>query len=168
MIVVSDTSPLTDLLTFEAAEILRQLFLEIIIPEAVRDELAEAIPAFSLWLRVEMKDSSQAMQYARIVDEGEAQAITLARELRADWLLIDERKGRKLATREGISVYRLARCCAAGQKQPVDSFGTRVSPAFGGRGGDVFCRPSQRVRAQDRRRVILGPIHNRNATECRN
>jgi predicted nucleic acid-binding protein len=41
------------------------------------------------------------------VDLGEAEAITLARELRADWLLMDERKGRKLASQEGIPVIGL-------------------------------------------------------------
>ena len=38
------------------------------------------------------------------MDDGEAEAIELARELRADGLLIDERKGRKLAAREGVAV----------------------------------------------------------------
>ena len=39
MIVVSDTSPLTALLTVGEADLLTQLFGEVIIPEAVRDEL---------------------------------------------------------------------------------------------------------------------------------
>ena len=41
------------------------------------------------------------------VDAGEAEAIELAKELHADRLLIDERKGRKLAVREGIPVIGL-------------------------------------------------------------
>lgn len=39
MIVVSDTSPLSALLTTEQAEILTKLFSEVTVPEAVRDEL---------------------------------------------------------------------------------------------------------------------------------
>ena len=39
MIVVSDTSPITALLTIGAAELLAQLFGEVVIPAAVRDEL---------------------------------------------------------------------------------------------------------------------------------
>jgi len=50
------------------------------------------------------------------VDAGEAEAIELARELHADQLLMDERKGRRLAVQEGIpvigllGVVLLARC----------------------------------------------------------
>lgn len=39
MIVVSDTSPLTALLTVGEADLLLKLFTEVIIPEAVRVEL---------------------------------------------------------------------------------------------------------------------------------
>jgi predicted nucleic acid-binding protein len=39
MIVVSDTSPLTALMALGEERILQQLFTEVVIPEAVRDEL---------------------------------------------------------------------------------------------------------------------------------
>lgn len=42
-----------------------------------------------------------------VVDEGEAEAIELAKELQADWLLIDERKGRRLASQERVPVIGL-------------------------------------------------------------
>jgi predicted nucleic acid-binding protein len=38
MIVISDTSPLTALLTIGTADILTKLFREVVIPEAVRNE----------------------------------------------------------------------------------------------------------------------------------
>jgi hypothetical protein len=38
---------------------------------------------------------------------GEAEAIELAKELHADRLLIDERKGRRLALQEGVAVIGL-------------------------------------------------------------
>lgn len=38
------------------------------------------------------------------VDIGEAQAIALALELKADWLLIDERDGRSIARRLGLKL----------------------------------------------------------------
>ena len=50
MIVVSDTSPLTALLTIGEAHILPQLFGEVIIPQAVRGELLRShrqLPAIS-------------------------------------------------------------------------------------------------------------------------
>jgi hypothetical protein len=108
MIVVSDTSPLTALLTVGAAELLPDLFHEVVIPEAVLAELRRSHSLLPEWLHVAgVKDTERASRYARIVDAGEAEAIELARELHADRLLIDERKGRKLAMEEGVAVIGL-------------------------------------------------------------
>jgi hypothetical protein len=105
MIVVSGTSPLTTLLTVGEAGILTNLFSEVVIPEAVRNELLRSHSPLPGWLRVAaVKDRTQSGRYAQIVDMGEAEAIELARELHADRLLIDERKGRKLAVKEGVPV----------------------------------------------------------------
>jgi uncharacterized protein len=108
MIVVSDTSPVTALLTVGAGDLLPQLFGEVLVPEAVRRELLRSHSRLPDWLRVAgVKDAAQAARYAQIVDTGEAEAIELARELHADWLLMDERKGRRLAVQEGLPVIGL-------------------------------------------------------------
>jgi predicted nucleic acid-binding protein len=108
MIVISDTSPLTALLTIGAGDILTNLFTEVVIPEAVRNELLRSHPHLPPWLRVEaVKNPAQVRQYAQIVDLGEAEAIDLAKELQADRLLIDERKGRRLAMEKGIPIIGL-------------------------------------------------------------
>ncbi len=108
MIVVSDTSPLTVLLTVGEESLLIKLFTEVVIPEAVRNELLRAHPSLPGWLRVvSIMDAVQVQKYSRLVDVGEAEAIELARELQADRLLIDERKGRKLALQEGVAVIGL-------------------------------------------------------------
>lgn len=108
MIVVSDTSPLTALLTVGEGHLLPELFAEVVIPGAVRDELLRSHPALPAWLRVEpVKDAAEAARLAQFVDSGEAEAIELARELRADRLLIDERRGRRLAVEQGVSVIGL-------------------------------------------------------------
>ncbi len=108
MIVVSDTSPLTALFTVGAADILPRLFCEVVIPEAVRDELLRGHAALPAWLRVEaVKNSAEVRRFAQSVDAGEAEAIELAKELHAARLLIDERKGRRLAAREGVPVIGL-------------------------------------------------------------
>jgi predicted nucleic acid-binding protein len=41
---------------------------------------------------------------ARRLDRGEAQAIQLAIDLRADFLLMDERRGRQIAAAQGVTV----------------------------------------------------------------
>jgi uncharacterized protein len=108
MIVVSDTSPLTALLSVSAADLLPKLFGEVVIPEAVRDELLRNHSDLPAWLRVEaVKDPAEARRFAQSVDKGEAEAIELAKELHADRLLIDERKGRRLATQEGVPIIGL-------------------------------------------------------------
>lgn len=88
--------------------LLLQLFSEVIIPEAVRDELLRNHFPLPVWLRIcSVSDTAQVGRYALIVDTGEAEAIELALELHADLLLIDERKGRKLAVEQGIPVIGL-------------------------------------------------------------
>jgi hypothetical protein len=108
MIVVSDTSPITALLTIGRADLLVQLFAEIVIPQAVHDELCKSHAVLPEWLRVAaVSDRARVQLLAQTVDLGEAEAIALARELNADHLLIDERKGRRLATQLGLSVVGL-------------------------------------------------------------
>ena len=108
MIVVSDTSPITALLAVEKAELLKQLFAEVVIPNAVETELLRTHPALPAWLHVQpLQNSAKANLYARSVDRGEAEAIALAEELHADHLLIDERKGRRLAQQHGVPVVGL-------------------------------------------------------------
>jgi uncharacterized protein len=108
MIVVSDTSPITALLTIGAAGLLAQLFQDVIIPPAVRDELLRSHAVLPSWLQVRAVQSlEQVRKYAHTVDLGEAEAIQLAQEIRADRLLVDERKGRTLAQREGVPIIGL-------------------------------------------------------------
>ena len=108
MIVVSDTSPLTALLSVGEEEILPRLFGQVVVPNAVRDELMRAHAALPDWLLVrEVEDSAAALRLSSLLDEGEAEAIELAIELHADLLLIDERKGRRLAAAEGVPVIGL-------------------------------------------------------------
>ena len=72
--------PWTALLTIGAADILTKLFTEVVIPEAVRNELLRSHPHLPPWLRVEaVRNLAQARENAQIVDVGEAEAIELAR-----------------------------------------------------------------------------------------
>jgi uncharacterized protein len=85
LIVVSDTSPITALLAVNKAELLKQLFGEVVIPNAVEIELLRTHPVLPAWLRVQsLQNSTKANLYARSVDRGEAEAIALAEELHAD------------------------------------------------------------------------------------
>ena len=108
MIVVSDTSPITTLLSIGEEKLLPVLFAEVVIPEAVRNELLRGHGTLPEWLRVEpVINHAEALRFRQMVDPGEAEAIELAKELHADRLLIDERKGRRLAQQEGVPVIGL-------------------------------------------------------------
>ena len=108
MIVVSDTSPLTALLTVNRSEVLPQLFAEVVVPRTVWDELRRSHIELPEWLKMQdVSDAQETARLAELLDEGEAEAIELAKELHADLLLIDERKGRRVAAEEGVPVIGL-------------------------------------------------------------
>jgi uncharacterized protein len=94
MIVVSDTSPISALLKIGEVQLLKQLFGEVIIPVAVQNELLRAHSNLPLWVRVvSVQNLISAAKFRALVDAGEAEAIQLAKELRADRILIDDHKG---------------------------------------------------------------------------
>src|SRR5437764_2443191 len=102
MIVVSNTSPLNYLVLIQAAHVLPQLYGEVYAPPEVIAELNDegAPPCVRQWLQnrplwLKVRSSSR-IDPAWSLDEGEAHAIALAKELRADRLLIDERRGRQI------------------------------------------------------------------------
>lgn len=108
MIVVSDTTAITSLLQIGRSELLFQIYSDVFIPEAVQRELLVAHPVLPDFLRV--KKIANLGDYQRlitIVDEGEAEAIVLAKEIRADELLIDETEGRRVAIEEGLQIIGL-------------------------------------------------------------
>ncbi len=106
MIVVSDTSPITNLASVGHLELLQQLYGQIVIPPAVYRELTtagETIPGYKEvqtfdWITVQpVNDSEFVASLLDQLDEGEAEAIALPVEQQADWLLIDEELGRQFA-----------------------------------------------------------------------
>lgn len=99
MLVVSDTSPLNYLVLIGQDRLLPALFTRVVTAPAVIAELghpgspatvrawAASLPG---WLEVR---SPQALHPSLHLGLGETQAISLAAELRADAVLIDERQG---------------------------------------------------------------------------
>lgn len=115
MIVVSDTSPITNLAAIGQLDLLPDLYQKVIIPSAVYRELTAAEGRYpgaivqSLdWIEVCDVSNSLLVTALRIeLDEGEAEAIALAQERAADLLLLDERRGRLAAGRFGLRVVGL-------------------------------------------------------------
>lgn len=109
MIVVCDTSPLNYLILVEADHVLPKLYGQVLIPPAVHSELnheraPEAVRRWlehqPEWIRIQSPKCLDA-QYG--LDVGETEAISLAKEIRATHLLIDERLGTKVAKNAGLN-----------------------------------------------------------------
>jgi predicted nucleic acid-binding protein len=116
VIVVSDTSPLMNLAVVGHLELLDQLYDTVLIPEGVWNELSSlgsqypevAIVQTLTWLKrqpLTFRAVADALQAE--LEIGEAEAIALAIEKQADLLLIDERRGRQVATRMGLTYIGL-------------------------------------------------------------
>lgn len=116
MIVVSDASCLSSLHIIGKLHLLASIYCNVIIPEAVSVELhalAKIYPALDDfdsfdWIQTQsVKDQSLLNDLRKELDEGESEAILLAKELSADILVIDEIAGREIASRMGIKIIGL-------------------------------------------------------------
>lgn len=105
MLVIADISPLIVLVNIGHVEVLPKLFGRIVIPPAVAQELTfpprpQAVRDFAAtpppWLRIERPSIVQPIPE---LHPGETEALSLALELHADLVLIDERR----AYREAVA-----------------------------------------------------------------
>jgi predicted nucleic acid-binding protein len=110
MIVVSDTTPLNYLILTETVHVLPAIFGRVYAPSAVIKELShprspEAVRTWASsppeWLDVQ--DPTHNDSSIRL-GPGETAVISLALELEAGCVLIDERKGYKAAQQRGLKV----------------------------------------------------------------
>lgn len=115
MIVVSDTTPLISLLKIGRIDLLENLFGQVLIPQAVFDELtaderfqreADQIrrKRFMRVRAVQNPESADILKRATGLDRGESEAIVLTDELHADLLLMDEAKGRAVSFQMGFKI----------------------------------------------------------------
>lgn len=111
MIVIADTTPLNYLILIDLPGLLSALFERVIIPQAVLHELqAQQAPDKvrdwithpPSWLSVQqVRQQDGTLAH---LDPGEREVLTLAQELQADLLLLDERLGRQEARTRGFSI----------------------------------------------------------------
>ena len=109
-VIVSDTGPLHYLILCDADWILPRLFIKILIPPTVFAELVHAnAPAMAgrwarnlpAWVAIQKPTS---LDLSLNLDQGEIEAICLARETKALAILMDDLKGRNAALRCGLRV----------------------------------------------------------------
>ena len=112
MIIVSNTTPIISLSSIGKINILKELFNEIIISQSVYDEI-KAKKSYgydevdSNFIKIK---SIKGIIYRDLLlnqlDLGEAETIILAKEVNADFVLIDENLGYKIAKNSDLEVIR--------------------------------------------------------------
>jgi uncharacterized protein len=115
MIVVSNTSPLISLSSISLFDLLHTLFVTITILEEVYQEIAlqgQTRPganevAAANWIVRRVATDRKAVQHlidANRLGRGESEAIVLATELNADYLILDDLAARRYALEQNLPV----------------------------------------------------------------
>ena len=104
MKIVSNSSVLITLDKVSLLHILKDLFKEILIPEAVRGEVfgRKKLPSFIKC--IELSETIARKMLESNLGTGESEAICLYEELNANLLIIDDLEGRRVAERLGINI----------------------------------------------------------------
>lgn len=110
-VVVVNTTPIIALSAVQQLDLLRHLYGEVVIPEAVRSEVLagrQRVGAGELverpWIRtLAVRDPGRADLLSDL-DRGEAEVIALAQELQAGLVILDERLARRHAERLGLTL----------------------------------------------------------------
>lgn len=110
MIVVADASPLVALATCDCLEVLDKLFGEVKVSDSVYEEVIVQNKLGSDRLKNYLQGKVINAELASLViegsslDRGELSSMVLYKKLQADYLLIDEKLGRRIAKLNNIKV----------------------------------------------------------------
>jgi uncharacterized protein len=119
--VICNTGPLIALAIIDRLVILKDLFREVVVPEAVHEEILRGGPVLAGishyrkadWIAVRALDKTLDPLLRSVLDVGEASVIQLAMETETALVLIDELKARKLA-RTVFHLQVVGSCAASG------------------------------------------------------
>lgn len=102
--IISNTTPILSLLKINKLEILKELYGQVIIPNAVYQEIEEGKHKEYYkdltkidWLIIKRIKDESSRDYFVDLDDGEAEVLILAKELNADLVILDEILGRRYA-----------------------------------------------------------------------
>lgn len=101
-VVIADTSCLIAFSHLNLWWILQQLFGIVLVTQTIADEFGQDLPS---WIIIENPhDEILHQRLKRLLDAGEASALTLALEHPGSLLVIDEKKGRRVAQQQGVAI----------------------------------------------------------------
>ncbi len=109
--VVSNTTPIISLLKINKLYILKELYGTVFVPQAVYYEIEEGKNkpyycdlTIEPWIIIKEIKNKQSRGFLFDLDEGEAEAIILAKELNAELILLDEKEGRRYAKQLNLTI----------------------------------------------------------------
>ena len=126
MIVIADASPIIALYNSGYLFLLRDLYKEVVVTDVVNSEIGLPLPS---WIKI--RADYDKIAYASMcvhLDPGEASSIILAKNLQKHLhhLIIDERKGRKVAKELQLPIIGLFGIIIAAKKQGLIPVGMTV------------------------------------------
>lgn len=115
MILVADSSALITLARIGRLQLLRQLASQVVVPHAVFEEVVgqggrrgEPEVNQASWIsRQPVRDVNAVASLETELARGESEAIVLAREITADFVILDDARARQIAQRNGLRVIGL-------------------------------------------------------------
>ncbi len=112
-VIIADSGPLIALARIRHLHLLPAIFGRVVIPAAVLRELTEGAAEgrvgaedvrSAAWIDVRDADPELSAAFSLIVDRGESEAIALAVRAPSSLLVMDDRRGRRLAIDRGLRV----------------------------------------------------------------
>ena len=106
-LIISDSTTIIILLNINRLDVLKNIFSLVYIPKQVYDKITmeEKITLDKEFFVVkEINNKNLYTLLTKTLDKGESEAIVLAKEMNLS-LIIDEKKGRKIATNLGINIF---------------------------------------------------------------
>lgn len=131
--IVSNTGPIIALMAIGKLSILKEMFDEVVIPHEVHQEIlmGKTVEDFAnliritvyeqeKWIRVQELQTPLNPALIGMLDVGEASVIQLASDAKTDFVLIDERKARKIARlMYGLKVVGTARILVEAKRKGI-------------------------------------------------
>ncbi len=102
MIAVIDSSPLISLAIIDKLDLLTSIFSEVYLPEEVYREISyfrkKQSRKLRKWCKDKVRKISKSRELSLFLDKGETEAILLSLQLKSDFLIIDDKRGRRIVS----------------------------------------------------------------------
>ncbi len=123
--IVSNTTPIIALASINRLELLEVFYKEVIIPNSVRLEIETGgkllVPKISSIKYLKVVDDIKKVENSLLygLGEGEKQALLTGLNYKAEKVILDERKARKIGIQLGLSIVGTIGVLARGRKEKI-------------------------------------------------